>query len=254
MKRCIKIISMCLVFIVLLSLSGCSDKDDNNINEKEQSIEQNMMNFAHNLEQYRNLSDQEIQEYIDSIEEYKKNNRITEDKAKMNEDVIKTWHEIEKEIGTFMDYGEFEFGSAGKTYTATLTLKYTNRDVQLIYVISKDDFEITGANIEIIYSLGEKMSKAGLNTLMGIGIVFIMLILMSIIIYAFNIISYLQNKNNKRKEDKKIAITDFEDNDLKPTESQQDDDKLIAVIAAAIAAHTGASTDDFIVRSIRRRL
>ena len=32
-----------------------------------------------------------------------------------------------------------------------------------------------------------------------------------------------------------------------------DDEELIAVIAAAISASTGLSTDDFVVRSIRRR-
>ena len=34
---------------------------------------------------------------------------------------------------------------------------------------------------------------------------------------------------------------------------QQDNTELIAVIAAAIAASTGTSTDDFVVRSIKRR-
>lgn len=45
-----------------------------------------------------------------------------------------------------------------------------------------------------VYTLGEKMGKAGMNTLMGMGTVFVILILISIIIYAFRIIPYLQNK------------------------------------------------------------
>ena len=35
--------------------------------------------------------------------------------------------------------------------------------------------------------------------------------------------------------------------------SQTDDLELVAVISAAIAAATGSSTDDFVVRSIKRR-
>ena len=36
-------------------------------------------------------------------------------------------------------------------------------------------------------------------------------------------------------------------------EEKKDDLELVAVIAAAIAAATGTSTDDFVVRSIKRR-
>ena len=36
-------------------------------------------------------------------------------------------------------------------------------------------------------------------------------------------------------------------------EEVTDNKELIAVIAAAIAASTGRSTDDFVVRSVRRR-
>ena len=172
----------------------------------------------------------------------------------MNEDIIKEWHEIEGQIGKFKEYGEFEFDSAGKTYTATLNLKYENRDVRLIYVISKKDFEITGANVEIVYTLGEKMSKAGLNTVTGIVIVFLMLVLMCIIIYAFNIINYLQAKYKKKKEETKIEITTLDGDDAVTEETKVDDKELIAVIAAAIAASTNQSTDDFVVRSIRRKV
>ena len=38
-----------------------------------------------------------------------------------------------------------------------------------------------------------------------------------------------------------------------PVAAQTDDTELIAVIAAAIAASTGTSTSDFVVRSINRR-
>ena len=40
---------------------------------------------------------------------------------------------------------------------------------------------------------------------------------------------------------------------LKKMEEKKDDLELVAVIAAAIAAATGTSTDDFVVRSIKRR-
>lgn len=254
MKKIVRTISLVSLCVIILGLCGCGANKDNEIlDRKAQAVEQEMKAFTFELEKYRGLSDAQIQEYINTIEAYRKNNQLTEEKAKMNEDLIKEWHEIEGQLGEYKEYGEFEFDSAGKTYTATLTIKYEKRDVNLIYVISKKDFEITGANAEIVYTLGEKMSKAGLNTITGIVIVFCMLVLMCIIIYAFNIINYIQAKYKKKKEETKIEITTLDGEEVVSEESEVDDKQLIAVIAAAIAASTNQSTDDFVVRSIRRK-
>ena len=254
MKKIVRTICLMSLCVIILGLCGCGASQDNEIlTRKTQSAEQDMKVFTHELEKYRNLSDAQIQEYINTIEAYKKNNQITEEKAKMNEDVIKEWHEIEGQLGEFKEFGEFEFDSAGKTYTATLNVKYANRDVHLVYVISKKDFEVTGANVEVVYTLGEKMSKAGLNTVTGIVIVFLMLVLMCVVIYAFNIINYIQAKYKKKKEETKIEITTLDGEETSSDTSEVDDKELIAVIAAAIAASTNQSTDDFVVRSIRRK-
>ena len=255
MKKVVRTLSLMTLCILVLTLSACGGNKDNSILENEKTaVEQSMMSFASELESYRGLSDSQVEQYISSIESYKKNNQITEEQAKMNEDVITEWHEIEADIGTFKGFGDFDFDSAGKTYTATLTINYSNRDVHLVYVISKNDFDITGANVEIVYTLGEKMSKAGINTLLGIGIVFVMLVLMSVVIYAFNLIPYLRSRFSKNKqEEKKVEIGTFEGEEERTEQPVGDDKELIAVIAAAIAASTGMSTDDFVVRSIRRR-
>jgi Na+-transporting methylmalonyl-CoA/oxaloacetate decarboxylase gamma subunit len=104
--------------------------------------------------------------------------------------------------------------------------------------------------------MGEKLSKAGLNTLISISIVFCVLILISLIIYAFNIFPYLENK--KKEKEKAAAATPKDEvvSQIQVREEQQnvtDDTELIAVIAAAIAASEGTSTSDFVVRSINRR-
>ena len=253
MKRAIKCICLLSLCVLAFALAGCgATKDNELLDKKTQALEMEMMSSTKDLERFRGLSDAQVEEYMNTIESYKKSNQITEDQAKMNEDIIKDWHEIEGELGTFKDYGEFEFNSAGKTYTATLNLQYANRDARLVYVISKKDFTVTGANIEMVYTLGEKMSKAGLNTLTGILIVFCMLIFMCIVIYAFNIIAYIQQKYSKKKEETKIEITSLEGSEGEEDKAV-DNKELIAVIAAAIAASTNQSTDDFVVRSIRRR-
>lgn len=111
---------------------------------------------------------------------------------------------------------------------------------------------------EKVPSLGEKMAKAGQNTLMGIGTVFIMLVVMSLIISAFQIIPYITKKIEEKKADSEV-VEPAEDSEFVKQVAQReelanDSLELVAVIAAAIAASTGTTTDDFVVRSIKRRI
>jgi len=62
----------------------------------------------------------------------------------------------------------------------------------------------------------------------------------------------LKNKNNKKSEE--VSTTKAESPEVPVVEENLSDDlELVAVIAAAIAAAEGTSTDSFVVRSIRRR-
>ena len=89
-----------------------------------------------------------------------------------------------------------------------------------------------------------------MNTLMGMGTVFVVLILISLIISCFKIFPYLE----KKKAGKNAAEPTVVEQVAQREEQQLTDDlELVAVITAAIAAGTGASTDSFVVRSIHRR-
>jgi sodium pump decarboxylase gamma subunit len=99
----------------------------------------------------------------------------------------------------------------------------------------------------------ELMERAALNTIMGMAVVFAVLIIIYAAIECFRIFPYLEKKKKEKEQaqsaaqDEKPAVQAEED--AVPEEDLQ----LVAVIAAAIAAYTGTSTDDFVVRSIRRR-
>ena len=103
------------------------------------------------------------------------------------------------------------------------------------------------------YSTGEILKKAGLNTVLGMGTVFVVLIFISFIIYLLEYIPKLQQKmanKDKEVEVKKEAAVQAAP---APVATAEDDGELVAVIAAAIAAAEGTSTDGFVVRSIKRR-
>ena len=92
---------------------------------------------------------------------------------------------------------------------------------------------ITGYSVEPVYSLGEKMEKAGMNTVISMCVVFAVLILISLIIYAFKIFPYLEKKKQEKSEPsvaKDPVVTQIEQ---KEEQQLADDNELVAVIAAA---------------------
>jgi len=122
-----------------------------------------------------------------------------------------------------------------------------------VEMIFDDEMAFTSGTVNVTYTFGETMTKAALNTLMGMGTVFAVLILIAALISSFNLIPKIQAAFSKK--DKKVetaadnAVAQIVENET----VQEDDLELIAVIAAAIAASEGAaSTDGYVVRSIRR--
>ena len=101
---------------------------------------------------------------------------------------------------------------------------------------------------------GQLMTRAALNTLLGMGTVFVVLILISFIISAFGVIPKIQASLAPKKAELPPApapapaapAVEDEEEDL------SDDMELVAVMAAAIAAYEGTSVEGFQVRSIRR--
>lgn len=103
--------------------------------------------------------------------------------------------------------------------------------------------------------LGTLMKNAALNTVIGIAIVFIVLILICFLISLFK---YLPGSGAKQSA--KAAVPDQVPAPV-PVAAQtaaQDpakDKELVAVITAAVAASMGTtSTDGFVVRSIKKRV
>ncbi len=129
----------------------------------------------------------------------------------------------------------------GTKHSADMEIYLTNRG------------EPTDIGVTVRKTTGEKLSNAGLNTLLGMGMAFAILILISLIISLFPI---LIGGNKKKKESDKEIAHKAMDNTISQIEEQEElvgDAELVAVIAAAIAAYEGSGgTDGFRVRSIRK--
>ena len=93
------------------------------------------------------------------------------------------------------------------------------------------------------------VSQAGFNTLLGMGTVFVVLILMSFIIYCFRLIPFITGIFSKNEKDEKMPLEEA----FAAEKAPQDDLEIVAVITAAIAAAQKTSADSFVVRNIKRR-
>lgn len=99
----------------------------------------------------------------------------------------------------------------------------------------------------------ELLIDAGFNTILGMGTVFIMLVVMALIIYCFRIIPVLQKKFAKKEEVPETAVTNIPAAEPVFAVDETDNLELVAVIAAAIAAGEQVPVDSFRVRTIKRR-
>lgn len=172
---------------------------------------------------------------------------------------MNSWNKASEEIGDFQGINGINavLDDQGSDIIVTMDVSGTKKTAQIEAIFDGDmKHTLTSMTTNVNYTFGEKMSKAGLNTLMGMGTVFAILILISFIISLFKYIPNIQaafakkDKEDNATEKNDPAIAQI----IEKEEELTDDLELIAVITAAIAASSqSGSSDDFIVRSIRRR-
>lgn len=173
---------------------------------------------------------------------------------------MSSFHSAYEEIGVIEEITDATSVIDDKQIIVNLSIKGSEQDAQAEIVVSNDMFfKLESASLNKVSTMGDSMTKAAMNTLLGMGSVFVVLILISLIISCFAIIPKLQGAFARRKEAKEAKATAGIDNAVAQISEQEeinaaDDLELVAVIAAAIAASEGAaSTDGFVVRSIKRR-
>lgn len=106
----------------------------------------------------------------------------------------------------------------------------------------------------------ETLPEALRITAVGFGMVFAILILICLVLYAFNAINKVIDNKAKALENGAKENTALEavsaaapiTSESVQQEAAVDDKELIAVIAAAIAASANVSPDKLVIRSVRR--
>ena len=233
------------LFISLLSLFfvACAKTVEKDIDEQ---ISNNLIMMSDNLiSQITSLDDEAIDRNIKDLEEKKQFELMT---------ALENWKAGKKDIGEVQaiksDEAILNIDKEG--YSVSISIVGEKRSAIVRIAYDKNMQKVNSMSINVNYNLGEKLSKAGLNTLIGMATVFIILIFIIFIIDAFKYISVFEEKLAKKpgeltKEEIKLK------EEVSTQENLLEDQELVAVISAAIMAYEEENnTDDLIVRSLKK--
>lgn len=242
MKKFLLVLCMALC---ILGLTGCnkSGVDEKKSNYDEETLSDN---FESILEAW-NSSDFDTE--IDTYE-------------KMGEEDIAaiwtSWKELYEKLGTLESIGDISVSETDGNIIVSAKCVYSKRSMEFSVDfgdLSTGTIYPSDISAELILTFGEKLEKAGMNTLMGMGTVFVVLIFISFIIGFLKYIPIIVEKlSAKNKEVISEVVKDESSSSSDNEEVLTDDTELVAVITAAIMASMGdsAPADGLVVRSIRK--
>lgn len=239
---------------MILSFTGCASKETT-LEYDEASVEQVteflisycMSADEATIEEWKSMSDMEME-----LQLINAGLPLT---AESFIGAMESWQAGIEECGAYIQHGDYIYEASEDELEVSTSVLYENREATLVFIFDENLY-LDNMTVNAQYSLGEILEKAGLNTILGMGTVFAVLIFIAFIISLFKYISVIESalKNKKNKQTKEVSNAKAEVPAVPVVEEEVSNDlELVAVIAAAIAAAEGTSTDAFVVRSIRRR-
>ncbi len=247
-----------------LCFTGCSAKKNDtkaDVTTMQETVDVIISSFA-------SMADEDFEQYMD-LSEYQLNYVMMNSGLRIEAEsflaMIKSWQAGEDECGAYVSHGDYKVDEKGGEVVISTEAEYESRKATLSFTFSKDSY-LESMDVSASYALNEILAKAGLNTVLGMGTVFAVLIFLAFIISLFkyipNLLEVLDLGAFEKKETKNgqpvAEVVQQSAPEATTTKAAVqadtvDDLELIAVITAAIAAQEGTTTDGFVVRSIRRR-
>ena len=228
-----------------LSFTGCGSKKELEYDETQLTYVTQFIiaNFE--------VMDEEAFDNYRQASEYQINKIMSEANAPIEPEVLismmDAWEAAEKECG------EYQFEGSDSGVVVSTEAVYEEREATLEFKFD-ENLNIESLDIAADYTTGEILKKAGMNTILGMGTVFLVLIFLAFVISLLKYIPMLQEKFTKKTEKNKTPVKEVPKAEVPVVEEElTDDEELVAVITAAIAAADESVSDGFVVRSIRRR-
>ena len=236
-----KLLAFLLVVISVMALSACSSTKESADSDVDPAMQESIKAQVENiLNTLNGLSDEDIVNYKDVDDSF-------------TVSAVTAYEAVKDELGTYTSIGDVEIEEDGDMITATTTAAFEQATATVTLNIDAATYAMQSLSMDVNYTLAQTLQRAGLNTLMGVGIVFVVLVFLSFIISLFRFIGAAADKSMVSHEaPKPIPPAPVQAPAAQSTPEETDDTELVAVIAAAIAASENMSTDSFVVRSIRK--
>ena len=248
MKKRISLLLCAL--IMALSLAGCSGSKETATYDAD--MMESLAEFI--ISNFSQMEETDMQDFKDLSEFQLDYTLMSSGLTIDGEDFVAmmdSWQAAEKECGAYISHGDYEIKVKNDGYMVSTLAEYEDRKATIQFSFNENEV-LESLDVSAKFSMGEILTKAGLNTLLGMGTVFAVLIFLAFIIDLMKYIPAMLDKLSKKNQAPAPA-TKAEEVPVAAVEEETDDLELIAVITAAIAAQEGTSTDGFVVRSIRRR-
>ena len=105
---------------------------------------------------------------------------------------LEGWKASLEECGDYESHKDYEFEASSTGVTVTAPATFSDRSADLEFVFD-ENMTLESFTVNAHYGMSEILEKAGLNTLLGMGTVFVMLIFMSFIISLIKYVPALLN-------------------------------------------------------------
>ncbi len=257
-KNMKKLASLLFMAMLVLGLTACGSTDKTAETVVDSAYAESVSEFfVANLTQ---MSAEEVQYYVDmDVEDLQAvlDQSQLPIKAEAFHDIFSGYVSDADVYGEYVSTDSYELDGDEEEATHLTNMTFTTHPA-IMTLIFDDDGVVTTGSIDPVYSFGEILQKAGLNTIIGMGTVFIVLIFISFVIALLPKLTAVIEGTGKKKEAAPAPKKEAPKAAPAPVaaapvqEELSDDLALVAVISAAIAAYTGTSTDGFVVRSIKR--
>ena len=161
---------------------------------------------------------------------------------------VTSWIGIKEDLGALVFINPAEVVLTEDGFGANVKAVFEKRNMDTYIAIDEDKTQYTAISFNPVYTIAERLTKAGLNTLMGMGTVFAVLIFIGLF-------RYIHEWEEKQKAANTPAPAPAAAIPAAPAVEEEelaDDLELVAVITAAIAASENTPADGLVVRSIKR--
>ena len=191
MKQRIRKIWLALCMAVcLFALAGCSAAVDT-AETIDPQIEMAMQSGSQQyLDLFNQMDDASIEQALATS---------VKNKDTVMENALKSWDSVKDDLGAFVSSETAVVTKSDDGYVARMNTVYEKRNMEFTLIADEDLNKVETISFSPVYTTGEKMAKAGMNTLMGMGVVFVVLIFISWLISMFKYISVFEAKMKAKK-------------------------------------------------------